>query len=145
MSLYREPGRAGRARAIAAAAVLLLALGVGFAVGRATAPEPSLGSELEQIRDGAATAADALELVSIHYGAANATTRQAAREQLQRAQQQFAEVEPELAMIDAAGTEHARSAIERLARLVEQGAPANDVDRAARAAEDAVTAATPGR
>ena len=79
MSLYREAS--GRSRwavggVLLGAAVAMLAL--GFFVGRATAPEPTLEMQIAVLREQARPVADALELVAIHYGASNETTREAA-------------------------------------------------------------------
>jgi hypothetical protein len=141
MSLYREAsGRnAWTIAAIALAGVVLLA--IGFAVGRATAPEPTLGSQLADLRQEAREAADGFELVAIHYGATNETTRDAASTQLARAKESFEGVAGELELVDAAGTEDARAAIENLSSLVAAGAPAAEVEQAAADAESAVRAA----
>ena len=144
MSLYRETS-ARRTWVIAAAAVAgLVLLGLGFAVGRATAPEPSLEAQVADVREQARPVADALELVAIHYGASNDTTREAASAQLDRAVASFEEVEGELALLDPSGTTGARTAIEQLSTLVESGAPAAEVEHAAAEAEAAVRAAAGG-
>lgn len=141
MSLYRETS-ARPTRAIAAIVVASGALlAIGFAVGRATAPEPSLESQVADVREQARPVGDALELVAIHYGAANDTTREAARAQLDRAVTSFEAVEAELALLDPAGTAAARSSIEHLSSLVSSGAPTAEVERGAADAEAAVGAA----
>jgi hypothetical protein len=140
MSLYREPGRRGRGTIVAAVLAGIVVLAIGFGIGRATAPEPSLESQLASLRADAAPAADALELVSLHYGAANETTKKAAQEQLDRAEQLFSGVENRLAAVDPAGTRAARAAIANLAAMIASGAPAAAVERAANEAEAAVRA-----
>jgi len=121
------------------AAVAMLA--IGFFVGRATAPEPTLETRIADLREQARPVADALELVAIHYGASNATTRDAAGIQLDRADTSFGDIEDELAVVDPAGATAARAAIEDLSSLVSAGAPAAQVEQAASEAEAAVRAA----
>ena len=142
MSLYREAS--GRSTMVVGtvligAAVAMLA--IGFFVGRATAPEPTLETRIADLREQARPVADALELVAIHYGASNATTRDAARSQLDRADTSFGDIEDELAVVDPAGATAARAAIEDLSSLVSAGAPAAQVEQAASEAEAAVRAA----
>jgi hypothetical protein len=116
----------------------LVLLAIGFAIGRATAPEPSLESQIADVREQARPVADALELVAIHYDA----SAEAASAQLDRAVASFDDVEDELALVDPDGTTAARSAIEELSSLVSSGAPSAEVERAATAAEQAVRSAT---
>jgi hypothetical protein len=137
MSLYRETS-ARSTKAIAGAVLgALILLAIGFAVGRATAPEPSLESQIADVREQVRPVADALELVAIHYDA----SAEAARAQLDRAMASFEDVEAELALIDPAGTTAARTAIAELSSLVSSGAAAAEVEGAAAAAEEAVRAA----
>jgi hypothetical protein len=137
MSLYREP--AGRSTKAVVGAVLgaIALLVIGFAVGRATAPEPSLEGQLEDLRQEAREAGDGLELVAIHYDA----TREAARAQLDRAEDSFARIEDELALVDPSGARAARAAITKLSSLVAASAAAAEVERAADDARAAVRAA----
>lgn len=141
MSLYRETS--GRSRKVIGAAVLgaVVLLAVGFLVGRAAAPEPSLEAQVADVREDAREAGDGLELVAIHYGATNDTTRDAARTQLDRAEAAFENVEDELALLNTAGARAARGAIENLSSLVAEGAPPAEVERAAADARAAVRAA----
>lgn len=141
MSLYRETSARSSWVIVAAVVAGLVLLGIGFAVGRATAPEPSLEAQVASVREQARPVADALELVAIHYGASNDTTREAAAAQLDRAVASFEDVEGELALLDPAGTTAARTAIEQLSSLVASGAPAAEVEHAAAEAEAAVRAA----
>jgi hypothetical protein len=138
MSLYRETS--ARSTKVIAGAVLgaVILLSIGFAIGRATAPEPSLESQIADVREQARPVADALELVAIHYDA----SAEAAGAQLDRAVASFEDVEGELALLDPVGTRAARTAIEDLSSLISSGAPAAEVERAAAAAEEAVRAAT---
>ena len=114
---------------------------IGFALGRATAPTPSLESQVADLREDARPAADALELVADPLRATNGTTRAAASAQLDRARASFEAIEDELAIVDPDRTRAARAAIEELSSLVASGAPAAEVERAAGDAEAAVRAA----
>ena len=141
MSLYREAS--GRSKTVIGAVLLgaVALLGIGFFVGRATAPEPTLEAQIADLHEQARPVADALELVAIHYGAANETTREAAGVQLDRAVDSFDDIEDELALIDPAGATAASIAIEQLSSLVSSGAPAAQVEHAAAEAEAAVRVA----
>jgi len=144
MSLYRETsGRSAKTLALVALGAVAL-LAIGFALGRATAPTPSLESQLAELREDSRPAADALELVAIHYGATNDSTREAASSQLDRARASFEAIEDELALVDREHTRAARAAIEELSSLVASGAPAAEVEQAAADAEAALHAAAGG-
>src|SRR5262245_30615535 len=143
MSLYREPGRRRWTWLVVVAVAAIVLLVIGFGIGRATAPEPSLESQLSDLAGQVAPAADALELVAIHYESTNETTREAARTQLDRGEELFGEVEDELTMVNPEGVAAAREAIDELAALVAAGAPVSEVEAAATAAEEAVRAAAP--
>jgi hypothetical protein len=144
MSLYREAS--GRNPKAVVAAVLggIALVAIGFALGRATAPEPSVQSQLHELRADARQAADGFELVAIHYGAADDSTREAASAQLGRAETSFERIEDELVLVDPEDVRAARNAIEELSSLVVAGAPAAEVERAAEEARAAVRSAAPG-
>jgi hypothetical protein len=139
MSLYREPGRRGRLTVILAAVAAIVLLAIGFVIGRATAPEPSLRSQLAGLRDDVEPAADALELVAIHYESSS----EAARAQLDRAEELYADVEDRLAIVNSAGAAEASKRIAALADLVAAGASPQEVESAAVQAEEAVRGAIP--
>jgi hypothetical protein len=140
MSLYREPGRGSQRKWILAALAAVALVAAGFGIGRATAPDPSLESQIADARADATPAADALELVALHYGTESGATRDAAQEQLNRAESLFADVEPKLTLIDREGTKAARDSITALATLVAAGAAIERVEEAATEAEQAVRA-----
>jgi hypothetical protein len=68
VSLYRQPGRvAGRTLALVGLAALVVGLIAGFATGRASKSEPSLASQLDDLRGRLAPAREAFELVPGEY------------------------------------------------------------------------------
>ena len=68
MSLYRQPGRFGtRAIAGAAAVAVVVGLVLGFALGRSTAPDPSLADKVAGLRTALAPAREGVELVATEY------------------------------------------------------------------------------
>jgi hypothetical protein len=68
VSLYRQPGRvAGRTLAFVAVAALVVGLAAGFAAGRASKSDPSLASQVADLRDRLAPARDGIELVPGEY------------------------------------------------------------------------------
>ena len=134
MSLYRQAGRRSGWLAAAVVVALLVGFGIGFAVSRATAEEPTVEEAVASVQEEAGATADALELVAIHYE----TTEAAAGQQLQRAEESFDEVRPDLQLLSPEETADAGQAIERLATLVDQSASAEEVERAAEEARAAV-------
>ena len=134
MSLYRQAGRRSGWLAASVVVALLVGFGIGFAVSRATAEEPTVEAAVASVQEDAGATADALELVAIHYE----TTEAAALQQLLRAEESFEEVKPELQLLSPEETADAEQAIERLASLVDQSAPAQQVERAAEEARATV-------
>ena len=104
-------------------------------------PGADARARIVDLREQARPVTDALELVAIHYGASNATTREAAGVQLDRAVASFEDIEDDLTLIDPAGARARRAAIEDLSSLVSSGASAAQVEQAAAEAEAAVRAA----
>lgn len=137
MSLYRQVRRPSGWLAAVVVGALLVGFLLGFVVSRATAEEPTLADAVEEVRGEAGVVADALELVGIHY----ASSPDAARAQLERARESFAGVEPDLSLVAPEETRSAARAIARVESLVEQDAPAGDVEAAAELAREAVVRA----
>ena len=134
MSLYRQAGRRSGWLVASVTVALVVAFGLGFVVSRATAEEPTVEEAVASVQEEAGATADALELVAIHYE----TTEAAARQQLQRAEQSFDEVRPELQLLSPEEAADAGQAIERLASLVDQSASSEEVERAAEEARATV-------
>jgi hypothetical protein len=134
MSLYRQVGRPSGWLAAAVVAALLVGFGIGFAVSQATTEDPTFEDAVADVQSEAATTADALELVAIHYEG----SPDAARDQLARARESFADVEPDLRLLSPEETAIAERAIERVESLVERDAAAGEIEEAAEAARAAV-------
>ena len=68
MSLYRQPGRTAPARSLIAAAVALSSgSSRGFALGRSTAPEPTLADKVADLRATLAPPREGVELCATEY------------------------------------------------------------------------------
>jgi len=115
-------------------AALVVGFATGFGVSRATGEDPTFEDAVAELQADAGTTADALELVGLHYAA----SREAARGQLGRARESFADVEPDLRMLAPGDAADAAQAIAQVEALVERNAPARDVEQAAEAARAAV-------
>jgi hypothetical protein len=71
MSLYRQASRAsGRTLALAAAGALVAGLLVGFALGRSTAPDPTVAEKVADLRSRLRPAEQGLELTATEYAQA---------------------------------------------------------------------------
>jgi hypothetical protein len=142
MSLYRQTGlRSRRTVIVALVAGLVGGAIAGLLIGRASESEPSLAEQVEELRARAQAVPSALELVTIEYreavrgGAVVAPTEyQATVDAANRARQVFAEIRPEVEVLDPAGAAEVQRSIEELARLVEDRAASDSVERASRAA-----------
>lgn len=134
MSLYRQAGRRSGWLVAAAVAALLIGFGIGFAVSRAVSDDPTFEDAVADVQAEAATTADALELVALHY----ASTPDAARGQLTHARDLFAEVEPDLRLLAPADATAAAQAVQRVESLVDESAAADEVEEAAEDARAAV-------
>jgi hypothetical protein len=134
MSLYRQVGRGSGWLAASLVGALLVGFGLGFAVSRATTEEPTLADAVADVQAEAGTTADALELVAIHYQ----SSPEAARDQLGRARESFAEVEPDLRLLAPEEATEASQAIDRVESLVDGSAAASEVEQASESARAAV-------
>jgi hypothetical protein len=126
-------------------AALLVGGGVGFAIGRSTAPDPSLVELAADVRQQARSAHSALELVTIEYPQAVENGRivaetefAAARAQAQIAADTIAGARADLAALDPSAVEEANAAIAEVGRLMSSHADPAVVERAAGRANSAV-------
>jgi hypothetical protein len=134
MSLYRQAGRRSGWLVAFVSIALVVGLLVGFGVSRATADETTLEEAFAGVQADAERAADGFELVGIHY----ATDPEAARQQLERGQESFDAVRPQLELVSPVETRAAAASIQSLSSVVDRGAPAAEVERAAEDARAAV-------
>jgi hypothetical protein len=145
LSLYRQAsGARGRVAAIAAV-VALLGAGAGFAIGRATAPEPTLTELAADARAAARPALSSLELVDLEYGQgvgssgqdAAPTELEAAREHADAAQAAIDGAEG-LGSLDPAGVERAQQELAGLRAAIDDQATADEVRSHVRGARAAI-------
>jgi hypothetical protein len=149
MSLYRQPGRTStRALVLIAGGALVLGLIGGFAIGRSTAPEPTLSGKLSQLRDDLAPARDGAELSATEYGQAvragrvvEPTEYEAAQSDVGRARDAVA---AHLADLRALGNAaQVQAALAALDQAVQAKAPVAEVARRSDALTSALDAAAP--
>ncbi len=135
MSLYREAGRFGtRALVIGIVIAALAGIAGGFALGRTTAPDETLSDRLTELRDDLAPATQGLLLVPPEYAqgvrAGEVVARpeyEAAKAAARRATDTIARERSELEALSRSRAQEVEASVQRLARAVDDLAPAERV------------------
>jgi hypothetical protein len=149
VSLYRQPGRfAARTLALAASGSLVVGLAVGFGVGRAGAPEPSLADRVAELRRTLAPAEHGIELTATEYGQAVSggrvvapTEYDAARGDVSRTEAAVTAARPDLRALDPGRAAALEAAVARMSAAVRTRSDAAEVRRRSDAAARALDAA----
>jgi hypothetical protein len=149
MSLYRQPGRvASRTLALAAAAALVVGLAGGYAIGRATAPGPTVAKAVAALRGHLRPVEQGVVLAPTEYGQAvkggrvvAPTEYGAAQADVQRAQDAVDRSRAELSALDAAKAQALQRAVAARRAAVGRKADAAEVQRLADEAGRALVAA----
>jgi hypothetical protein len=147
MSLYRQPGRTTtRTLVLVAVGAIVLGLVGGYAIGRATAPKPTLAEKIDDLRAGLGPAREGAELSATEYGQAvragrvvEPTEYDAARADIERAR---TAVNAHLDDLRALG--HAariQAALAALDQAITSKADPDEVDRRSSALMSALAAA----
>lgn len=146
MSLYRQ-AQGSSWRVLAAVGVVAVLVGglAGFALGRSSAPDPSLADQVADMRDQLAPAREAIELTTTEYPQAvegdrvvEPTEYQAAKADVQRARDTVASAYADLEALDPAAAAQLRSAVAALGAGVAERASEAQVDQLAGSARDAL-------
>ena len=145
MSLYRQSGGSGwRVALIAAAVALLIGGAIGYAIGRSTAPEPSLAEQVADLQDRLQPTLDGLALVPDHYAqgikAGGEVQYEGAIQQATAARDGFAAESGDLQALDPAAYEDATKALGDLVDAIEAREPPAHVNRLVEQAQAAVEA-----
>ena len=149
MSLYRQQGgRSWRWIGAAALLALLIGIGIGFALGRSSAPEPSLSETLAEVQGEVQPVIDGISLVPDHYAQSVRGGEVVERVQYDGARQQVAAAEDaltaaagDLRILSAEELSVAEERLRALAQAVENKADTGRVAELADQAEAAVSQA----
>jgi hypothetical protein len=149
MSLYRQAGRAsGRVIALVAAAGIVLGLLVGFGIGRATAPDPTLAEKIADLRSQLRPAEQGFELTATEYSQAvrggrvvAPTEYQAAQADVDRAAKTVGAARGDLRALDPSRAAALDRAIAALRSAVRQRVDPAEVQRLSDAGRAALRAA----
>jgi multidrug resistance efflux pump len=149
VSLYRQPGRvAARTLALVAVAALVVGLAAGFAAGRASKSDPTLASQIDDLRARLAPAREGLELAPTEYPqgvrggrVVSAPEFEAAQAAVRRAQKAIADNRTDLSALGAEREAALERAVAALVSAMEQRRDPAEVKRLAEAAGAALRAA----
>jgi hypothetical protein len=146
MSLYRQAGRAsGRTLAIAAVVALIVGVAAGFALGRTTAPKPTLADKVADLRAKLGPAREGIELSATEYRQAvrggrvvAPTEYSAAQADLKRADDAIAASRADLRALDPAHAADLERSVAALRGAVSRRADPATVQRLGVAASAAL-------
>src|SRR3954451_24092677 len=146
MSLYRQPGRMStRTLVVAAVVTLVVGLAGGFAIGRASAPQPTLADKLADLRGALQPASEGLELTATEYGqavrdgrVAEPTEYRAAQADVERVRDAVAAARDDLRALGPARAAAFESAVAAVDAAVRGKAEAGQVQERADAARAAL-------
>jgi hypothetical protein len=146
VSLYRQSGRTStRVVVIAAATAVVIGLIAGFAIGRVSAPDPSLADKVGELRTALEPADQGLELTATEYSqavrdgrVAEPTEYTAAKADVQRVQDVIAATRADLRALDPAGAAALASAVQALSDDVDRRADPSAVQARSDAARRAL-------
>jgi hypothetical protein len=149
VSLYRQPGRtAVRTVVIAGVVALVVGLITGFALGRGTAPEPTLSDKLADLRSELEPARAGLELSATEYSQAvragrvvEPTEYAAAKADVERARSAVDGARSDLRALSPARAAAVDRSVAALAAAVERKAPPAVVEALSQRAQAALAAA----
>jgi fumarylacetoacetate (FAA) hydrolase family protein len=146
VSLYREAGRTSW-RALVAGVVIALLVGgaAGYAIGRSSAPDPSLADQVADLQGRLAPAREAIELTTTEYPQAvrdgkivAPTEYQAAKADVARARDSIAAALADLRAVDAARAQRLQETVAALGTAVDRRVATSEVDELARAVSNAL-------
>jgi hypothetical protein len=149
VSLYRQPSRfTRRTLAIVGAGALAAGLGVGYAVGHSSAPNPSLADNLSSLRSDLDPAQHGLELSRTEYAqgvkgrrVVAPTEYQAARSDVQRAEHAVAGARSDLRALDPRAAAALDRAVGALSDAIAAKEPPARVDELSKQASTVLRAA----